>query len=102
MKLAGRRSVGDECSVQRNGFAVEICEEDLLGAGRERGSYDEKSVVIFERNSGGLSVDGESGAALEATAANRESGTSGCGNGGRRDGADSQGNSESGPADALP
>jgi hypothetical protein len=97
MKLAGRRSVGDECSVQRNGFAVEICEEDLLGAGRERGSYDEKSVVIFERNSGGLSVDGD-----EATAANRESGTSGCGNGGRRDGADSQGNSESGPADALP
>src|SRR6266436_612507 len=92
-EVAGSRSVGDKCSVQRDGFSVGIGEEDLLGAGRENGSYDEKRVRILECDIGELSVDGESGAALEAAAANRESGATGCGNSGRRDAADSQGNS---------
>src|SRR5207244_2730252 len=88
-----RRLIGDKCSVQRDGFAVGIAEEDLLWARSESGSYDEKRVRILECDIGGLSVDGESGAALEAAAANRESGATGCGNSGRRDAADSQGNS---------
>ncbi len=64
----------------------------MLGTGRESGSYDEKRVRILEGDAGRLSVDSNSGGALEAAAADGDSGATSCGNRGRRDGADSQGN----------
>jgi hypothetical protein len=82
--------IRSNCDVERDGLAVGISEDDLLGAGVEAGSQNEKSVGILESDAAGLSIDGERGAALEATAANGETCATRCGNRVGCESADSQ------------
>src|SRR5260370_6968431 len=70
--------VSEEGSVQRNRFTIGICDGDLLRAGGEAGSYNEKSVGILEGDAGGFSIDGDTGATLEAAAAYGDGSTTDC------------------------
>src|SRR5260370_2853070 len=100
----GFRLVCDEGSVQRDGFAVGICDDDLLRAGGDAGSCYEKSVGILEGDAGWFSTDGNYSATLKTAAADGESRAAGCCNSGGRNGADSQGNSgevNNGPGSLL-
>src|ERR1700687_6285177 len=91
-KAARTRLVGEEGSIQRNCFAVGICDGDPLRSGGEAGSYDEKSVCILECDAGSFSVNGERSGTLKATTPNCERGATGCGNSGRCNCGDSQWN----------
>jgi hypothetical protein len=92
MRNAESRLVGGNCGVEQDGFSVGIGDNDLLWAGGEAGSCDEKSVGILECDAGSFSIDCQSGGVLEATAADGEGGTAACCSSDGRDGANSQGN----------
>src|SRR5260370_12121384 len=80
--------------MQRGGFAVGVCDDDLLRTGAEAGRRcHEKSVGILEGDSGWFSIDGDRSATSEAATTDGESSAAGCGNCGGCNGADSQGNS---------
>ena len=64
----GAESIGGECRVEGNGFAVRIRDEDSLRAGSEAGDYNGKRVGILEGCAGGFSADGDGGGVLKAAA----------------------------------